>query len=97
MSSDNTRVNGLVEFSKGLWFMILLHVDKVLYPLSSKFIITLRVLLSLCSALVGKCLETSIGEKFRHNYFERLWFMIYVFVAFVVQWDPYKQKNLHVI
>ena len=46
----------------------------------------LRVLLSLCSALVGKCLETSIGEKFGHNYFERLWFMI---VAFVVKWDPY--------
>ena len=35
-----------------------------------------------------------MGEKFGHNYFEKLWFMI---VAFVVKWDPYKQKFLHVI
>ena len=73
-SSENTRFNGLVELSKGLWFMIYifvacfiklnsckqkknLHVGKVLYPLSSKPIITLRVLLSLWSALVGKCVD----------------------------------------
>ena len=37
-----------------------------------------------------KMSRPSIGEKFGHNYYERLWFMIYVFDAFVVRWEPYK-------